>query len=56
MGQDLVDRAIELMGEQRFGDALPLLRRSIEQDPSKWNTWYVAGQCCRFLRDIDGAS
>jgi len=55
MGQDLVDRAIELMRGQRFGEALPLLRRVIDQDPSQWNAWYMAGQCCRFLNDIDGA-
>lgn len=23
--------------------------------PSQWNAWYMAGQCCRFLNNIDGA-
>ena len=55
MAQDLIDLAIERMQGQRFGDALPLLRRAIEEDPSQWNAWYMAGQCCRFLYDIDGA-
>jgi tetratricopeptide (TPR) repeat protein len=55
MAQDLIDKAIEQMQAQRFGEALPLLRRAIEADPSQWNAWYMAGQCCRFLNDIDGA-
>jgi tetratricopeptide (TPR) repeat protein len=55
MGQDLVDRAIELVRGQRFGEGLFLLRQVIDQDPSSWNAWYLAGQCCRLLNDIDGA-
>ncbi len=55
MTQALIDPAIELMKGQRFGEALHLLRRIIEQDPSQWNAWYMAGQCCRYLNDVDGA-
>jgi len=55
MTQALTDPAIEFMKGQRFGEALHLLRRAIDQDPSQWNAWYMAGQCCRFLNDIDGA-
>lgn len=55
MTQALIDPAIELMKVQRFGEALHLLRRAIDQDPSQWNAWYMAGQCCRFLNDVDGA-
>ena len=55
MTQALIDPAIELMKGQRFGEALHLLRRAIDQDPSQWNAWYMAGQCCRFLNDFDGA-
>lgn len=55
MTQALIDPAIELMKGQRFGEALHLLRRAIEQDPSQWNAWYMAGQCCRYLNDVDGA-
>jgi len=55
MTQALIDPAIELMKGQRFGEALHLLRRAIDQNPSQWNAWYMAGQCCRFLNDIDGA-
>lgn len=55
MNQDLVDRAIALMQLQRFGEALPLLRRSIAENPTEWNTWYMAGQCCRLMNDFDGA-
>ena len=55
MTHDLIDPAIALMQGQRFGEALHLFRRVIDQDPSQWNAWYMAGQCCRFLNDIDGA-
>jgi len=55
MTQALIDPAIELMKGQNFGEALQLLHRAIDQDPSQWNAWYMAGQCCRFLNDIDGA-
>jgi tetratricopeptide (TPR) repeat protein len=55
MANDLIDEAIERMKAQRFGEALALLCRAIEADPSQWNAWYMAGQCCRFLNDIDGA-
>jgi tetratricopeptide (TPR) repeat protein len=55
MRQDLVERASELIRRQRFADGLALLRQAIEQDPSQWSAWYMAGQCCRFLGDIDGA-
>lgn len=55
MTHDLIDPAIALMKGQRFGEALHLLRRVIDQDPSQWSVWYMAGQCCRFLNDIDGA-
>lgn len=55
MAQDLIEQAMHCMQNQRFGEALLLLRRAIEEDPADWNAWYLAGQCCRFLNDIDGA-
>lgn len=55
MTQALVDPAIALMKDQHFGEALQLFRRVIDQDPSQWYVWYMAGQCCRFLNDIDGS-
>ena len=55
MAQSLIDQAIASIEDQRFGEALDLLRRVINQDPSQWNAWYLAGQCCRFLNNIDGA-
>jgi len=55
MTQHLVDRARDLIHSQKFDDALPLLRKAIEQDPLRWAAWYMAGQCCRFMDDIDGA-
>jgi tetratricopeptide (TPR) repeat protein len=55
MPLNLVDRAIELINVQRWGDALPLLRKAIDDDPTVWGRWYMAGQCCRFTNDLDGA-
>lgn len=55
MTQALIDPVIELMKGQHFDKALHLLRRAIDQDLSNWNAWYMAGQCCRFLNDYDGA-
>lgn len=55
MPQNLTDQAIDLMKAQRFADALPLLQREIAEYPKNWSTLYMAGQCCRFLNDIDGA-
>lgn len=55
MSRALIDPAIELMKAQRWADALPLLHRALDEDPEQWNAWYMAGQCCRFLNDIDGA-
>lgn len=53
--QDLIDQAIELMKTQQFGEALPLLQRAIDSDPSQWGPWYMAGQCCRFLHATNSA-
>ena len=39
----------------QYADALPLVREAINTDPSDANAWYLAGQCCRFLNDLDGA-
>lgn len=52
---ELREEARALIHQQRFGDALPLLRRLLNQDSSSWNDWYLAGQCHRFLGDIDSA-
>ena len=49
------DQAIQLMQARRFSDALRLLLRAGEEDPSSWSTWYMAGQCCRFSNDLAGA-
>jgi len=55
MKHPVIDQAIERMQQQRFEEALPLLRRALAEDPTQWNVWYMAGQCCRFTNDIDGA-
>jgi tetratricopeptide (TPR) repeat protein len=55
MSNDLNDRAIELMKTHRFAEAIPLFRKAIEQDPSHWGYWYMAGQCYRFLNELENA-
>lgn len=55
MTQALIDPVITLMEGQRFGEALQLLRQIINQDSSQWYALYMAGQCCRFLNDIDSS-
>jgi tetratricopeptide (TPR) repeat protein len=49
------DKAFQLMQEGKHDEALPLFRQVIESDPSDWNAIYLAGQCCRFLNNFDGA-
>ncbi len=51
----LLDQVGSLTQSGRWEAALPLLLREIEEDPSDWNLEYLAGQCCRFLEDFDGA-
>ena len=55
MSQAIVDQAIEFMQVRRYGEALSLFRSAIAEDPSQWNTHYMAGQCCRFLNDVPTA-
>ena len=54
MSVDLA-RVAELMDSKRWGEALPLLRQAIDDEPTDWARWYMAGQCCRFTDDLDGA-
>jgi tetratricopeptide (TPR) repeat protein len=55
MSQDLVDTAIDLMRGRDWEQALVLLRQAIDDDPTIWGRWYMAGQCCRFTNDLEGA-
>lgn len=55
MVQDLLESGFDLMKDQRYHEALGVIRRVLDSDPSNWNAWYLAGQCCRFLGDLDGA-
>src|SRR5687767_10411934 len=50
---DTQEQAISLMREQRFGDALCLLRECLHLHPADWSLLYMAGQCSRFVGDID---
>ena len=49
------DRAIKLIQEGRYNEALPLFRQVFESDTSDWNAIYLAGQCYRWLNNFDGA-
>lgn len=51
----LRDQVNSLMKGGHWEAALPLLLREIEGDPPDWNLEHLAGQCCRFLGDLDGA-
>jgi len=55
MDDDLVNSAFQLMSIRRYSGALHVLRKVIAEDPAQWNAWELAGQCCRFLNDIEGA-
>jgi Flp pilus assembly protein TadD len=55
MAKDQIESAYELIKAERYGEALHLLHQAIAQEPTNWNAYYLAGQCCRFLDDIDGA-
>lgn len=50
------DLAIALMEEVRFADALPILKQEIVNSPRDWRLLYMAGQCCRFLNQIEQAT
>jgi len=47
--------AIDLMKQQRFAEALPILVCLTESNPNDWSLYYMAGQCCRFINDIPKA-
>ena len=52
---DQRDRAIELMRTGQFQEALPLFLLLLRENPNDAGAAYMAGQCCRFLSDFDGA-
>lgn len=43
------------MKSRRFAAALPLLQKAIDEDPSNWGAWYMAGQCYRFMDELPTA-
>jgi len=51
----LRNRAIELFDEKRFREALILFQKIIQTGCFDWGVFYMAGQCCRFINDLDGA-
>ncbi len=43
------------MKKAEFSEAIPFLVRAIEEDPSYYGNWYMAGQCFRFTNDFPNA-
>lgn len=52
---DKRDKAIELMGQKRFAEALVLFKQMLAADEDDCTLLYMAGQCCRFQNDLKGA-
>lgn len=55
VADDPIDVAIAFLRNGQFGHALPVLQREIQKTPANWNLLYMAGQCCRFLDNINQA-
>src|SRR5438132_10599146 len=51
----LREGAIASMKAGRFDQALQKLRQLIASGEDDLGVWYMAGQCCRFLGDLDQA-
>lgn len=45
--------AIDYFGKQQFDKALPLFRKLLKDRPEDSTLHYMAGQCCRFMNQID---
>jgi tetratricopeptide (TPR) repeat protein len=52
---DKRDKAVALMHQQRFADALVLFKQLLATVADDWSLLYMAGQCCRFQNDLKGA-
>lgn len=52
---DQKNKAASLFEQQRFDSALPILLSIAKEEPHDWETFYMAGQCCRFLGDFSEA-
>ena len=52
MKSDQRDQAIELMQQQKFGEAYEIFRGLLAQTPSDGGLHYMAGQCARFLNNL----
>jgi tetratricopeptide (TPR) repeat protein len=49
------EQAHGLIKQNRYDEAVPLLRQSINEDKSQWNAWELLGLCYRFIGEIDHA-
>jgi tetratricopeptide (TPR) repeat protein len=50
-----LEEVFDLIKAQRYESALQLLLIRVRQAPTDWNAWYLAGQCYRFMGDLDNA-
>jgi tetratricopeptide (TPR) repeat protein len=50
-----LDVVYPMMDNGSFGEALPLLDEIILKNPEHWKAMYLAGICCRYIGDFDGA-
>jgi tetratricopeptide (TPR) repeat protein len=53
--KSLNEEAHGLIKQNRYDEAVLLLRQSINDDKSQWNAWELLGQCYRFIGEIDHA-
>jgi len=49
------ERAVALMRERRFPEALAIFLHLREGNSDDWSLYYMAGQCFRFMNNIPGA-
>ena len=51
----MFEEAVQLINEGAYSEALSILVKIVNAEPDDWNSAYLAGQCCRFMGDFDGA-
>ena len=52
---ELNELAHRLIHERKYEDAIGILQKSINADRKQWNTWYLLGQCFRFIGEFSNS-